>query len=172
MVNFRICEDFDPLFKNLVVPSDEDWDSLRPTVLIGKYMRYKATGSLYRVRGIYHCPDFKTKGYRIRKSGYEPYFGSPDYFPVRFPSRDLKDIFQDFRLQHQSYQSIITLSIIFRNDEDYLRAEEDLNICKTHVLDIPILSSQLNAAIPKIYRRFENLVETRKEILYLYKPND
>lgn len=175
MVNFRIYEDFDPLFKNLIIPSNKDWDSLGSTAFLGRYMREKSTGSLYRTRGLYHQhPDFKTKGYHIKRSVLDLYLDYPEYFPVSLPSPSLKEICRGLKYRHFSscQQDIITLNIIFRNLEDYLKAEKELNVCKTHILEIPILSSQLKDVLPQIYKRFENLVENKEELLYLYKPNN
>ena len=166
MVNFRIHGNFDHLFDNLVIPRDEDWASLDTMVFLGRYMKEKSSGLLYRTRILYQHPDFKTRGYHIDESSKNPRPIYPNHFPLRLPSQGLKDIYSYSTRLH------MTLDIIFRNREDYLKAEKELNICQTHSLEIPSIFSQLKVCTPEIYKRFENLVENMEETLYLYKPSN
>ncbi len=159
MVNFRTYKNFDNLFNSLATLKDEDWMSLEPTIFLGRYMREKSTGILYRSKIIYQRPNLKTGRYYVRES-------LPGHFPIKLSPRGLREIY--------SYSSSlnITLDIIFRNREDYLKAEKELNICETHILEIPFLLSRLGSIISNIYEKFEDPRENKEEMLYLYKPNN
>ena len=159
MVSFRTYKNLDDLFKNLVVIKDKDWTSQKSTIFFGRYMREKSTGSLYRIKIIYPHHNFKTSRYYVRES-------LPGHFPIKLSSQGLKGVYS-----HSSFLNI-TLDIIFRNKEDYLRAEKELNICQTYILEIPFLLSKLGSIISKVYERFEDPRENKEEIFYLYKPSN
>ena len=165
MVNFRIYRN-----SNYFISYEEiDWDSLEPTVLLGRYMKEKSTGILYCVK--------RLSLFRIGNNGYniqpfDPFYLSYSEISETVSSFNLKTALKNYSYYRHTYsESNLVTDIIFRNLGDYQKAVKELGIDQTSIVEIPF-SFQIESYLPRIRERFTGLLDNSKIGACLYNPGN